>query len=68
MSPRNVILFNIILIISNYLGQSRGEQQREVSDVIPRRSISSCLVYGGLGGDKVLGYSVQGKEDKGLNV
>jgi hypothetical protein len=68
VSPRNVVLFNIILTILDYLGQSRGEQQREVGDIVPGRSISSCLVCGGLGGDKVLGCGVQGEDDGGLDA
>ena len=34
VSPRNVVLFDTTLTILDYLGQSKGEQQREVGDIV----------------------------------
>jgi len=54
VSPRNVVLFDIILTISDYLGQSRGEQQREVGDVVLEEASHLAWSGGGSSGGKVL--------------
>jgi hypothetical protein len=48
VSPRNVVLFDIILTILDYLGQSRGEQQREVGDIVLKEVSYLAWSKGGL--------------------